>query len=436
MFPQMPYYPMDPDLSVLSYLGAASLAAGVAAGLAPALETLRQRLTPMLAGQDPLSRSGGRSRLRDVLIAAQVGMSLVLVSGTAIFFRAERAIASRDPSVDAAHVMLVPYEAPRGASAAFMPAISARLSSLTGVRSIAYAEGSGDGGARVPLLAVRGRGVESGRRVSIGVVSASYFTTMKQPMLLGQGFMQTSPAGSIQPLVISDALARLWWPSGDAVGALVDADDKRTFEVVGVVHADAVFTAGSADTIQGYALPPAEPRDGQLFLRFDGDAKGLQAAVHDVLHAMSPASAVDPVTLAAADARVASKFFIMVKMVGVLGISAIVLALVGVYGVVSYAASQRTQEIGVRMALGADRSDIVRLVLGRGLLLVIVGIGVGVAIALGASRVVASLLFNVSASDPITFVGVSLLLGAMALVASYVPAWRATRIDPASALKG
>ena len=118
---------------------------------------------------------------------------------------------------------------------------------------------------------------------------------------------------------------------------------------------------------------------------------------------------------------------------GGLGLLGLALALVGVYGVVSYAASQRTQEIGVRMALGAGRSDIVRLVLGRGLLLVIAGLGVGVAAALSVSRVMANLLFNVSASDPITFGGVALLLGSMALAASYVPAWRATRIDPAIA---
>jgi predicted permease len=114
MFPQMPYYPMDPDATVFSYLAAASLMAGVAAGLAPALESLRQRLTPMLTGHDMLSRAGGRSRMRDMLISAQLGMSIVLVAGTGLFLRAERAISSRDPAVDAAHVMTAPYEPPQG----------------------------------------------------------------------------------------------------------------------------------------------------------------------------------------------------------------------------------------------------------------------------------------------------------------------------------
>ncbi|HEX4565415.1 MAG TPA: ABC transporter permease [Vicinamibacterales bacterium] len=438
MFPQMPYYPMDPDVSVLSYLAAASLAAGIAAGLAPALETLRQRLTPMLAGQDPLARSGGRSRLRDVLIAAQVGMSLVLVAGTVLFFRVERAIASRDPSIDSAHVMLVPYEPPRGASAALMPAISTRVLRLPGVRSIAYVQGSGDY-ARPPMLVVRGRDVESGRRVPISVVSASYFATIKQPMLLGQGFGQANPAASIQPLVISDALARLWWPSGDAVGALVDADDRRAFEVVGVVHADAVFAAGSADTIQAYTLPPREPRDGQLFVRFDGDAKALQTEVHDVLRAVSPATAAEPITLAAADARVASNFFVMVKMVGTLGLSAIVLALVGIYGVVSFAVGRRTREIGIRMSLGASRSDIVRLVLRSGAPPIAMGIGAGLVLvvpaAIALTRVFQYTPVPLRAGDPLPYLLVAASLAVVAAATMLVPARRASAVTPSAALR-
>jgi ABC-type antimicrobial peptide transport system permease subunit len=121
---------------------------------------------------------------------------------------------------------------------------------------------------------------------------------------------------------------------------------------------------------------------------------------------------------------------------GALGLLGLALALVGVYGVVSYAASQRTQEIGVRMALGANRGQIMRLVLGRGLVLIAAGIVVGVVCALSVSHLMANLLFNVSPSDPATFVGVSLLLGTMALAASYVPAFRATRIEPAIALRG
>ena len=199
LIPQMPYYPMNPDATVISYLAAVSIGAGLMAGLAPVLETLRQRLTPMLAGHDPLARSGGRSRMRDALIAAQIGMSLVLVAGTALLLRAERAIASRDPSVDAAHVMTVTYAPPRGASPAFMSDLSQRLTALPGVRSIAYASSTDGGSLGAPLAFVSGRSREGGRHVPISVVSQSYFATMNQPLLQGRGFVGTTAASSLRP---------------------------------------------------------------------------------------------------------------------------------------------------------------------------------------------------------------------------------------------
>jgi predicted permease len=438
MFPQMPYYPMQPDAAVLSYLIAASLAAGVGAGLAPALETLRQRLTPMLAGQDPFAARGGRSRLRDVLISAQIGMSMILVAGTALMFRAGYALAARDPSVDAAHVMMAPYEPPRGASAAFMPAITARLRQLPGVRSVAYASSSGDG-VTPSLLVVQGRPPESGRHVPIGVVSASYFETMKRPLLQGAGFASTTAASSLPPLVVSDSLARTWWPAGGAIGSRVSAGNGRTFEVVGIVHADMPFTAGSADTIEGFTLPAVEPPFGTLFLRFEGDARALQAAVHDVLQEMSPAAATVPITLAAADADQASKFFIMVKMVGSLGVSAIVLALVGVYGVVSFAVGRRTREIGVRVALGATRGDIVRLVLVSGARPVAVGIGAGLVLvvpaAIALTRVFQYTPVPLHAGDPVPYLLVAVSLAFVAAVTMLVPARRASAVAPSVALR-
>jgi predicted lysophospholipase L1 biosynthesis ABC-type transport system permease subunit len=237
-------------------------------------------------------------------------------------------------------------------------------------------------------------------------------------------------------------MAHRFWPNQDPLGKRFRSTDlgNTWMEVVGVVK-DAKVQWIFADPEPFFYIPIAQHYLSlrMLQLRTAGDPAALAPMVSREIHAMDPHMPLFDVTPMTRTLEGPNGFFLiqMAAMFGGgLGLLGLVLALVGVYGVVSYAASQRTQEIGVRMALGADRSDIVRLVLGRGLLLVIVGIGVGVAIALGASRVVASLLFNVSASDPITFVGVSLLLGAMALVASYVPAWRATRIDPASALKG
>jgi len=438
LFPMMPYYPMQPDAAVVSYLLAASLAAGVGAGLAPALETLRQRLTPMLAGQDPLASRGGRSRLRDVLISAQIAMSVVLVSGTVLFFRASSALAVRDPSVDSAHVMTAPYEPPRGASAAFMTAMTGRLERLPGVRDVGYAASPREE-VRPPLLVVQGRPSESGRQVPIDLVSASYFETMRQPLLQGRGFASTSAASDFRPLVVSDGLARIWWPDGDAIGARVDAEDGRRFAVTGIVHADVPFAAGSADTIGAYTLPPAQAPLGTLFLRFDGDAKTLQTAVHGVLQEMSPAAATIPITLAAADEAQASKFFMLVKMVGALGVSAIVLALVGVYGVVSFAVGRRTREIGVRMALGASRADIMRLVLSSGAPPIAIGIGAGLVLVIPAAIALTRLFryapVPLRAGDPVPYLFVAVTMALVAALTMLLPARRASAIPPSTALR-
>jgi predicted permease len=441
MFPMMPQYPLEPDVAVLSYLTAASLTAGLVAGLAPAVESLRQRLAPTLAGHDALAHGAGRSRLRDVLIAAQMGMSLVLLAGTALFLRAERSIALRDPSVDAEHVMVASYEPPRGATAAFMPAIAGRMEELPGVRSVAYAGSSGGEGpfGDAPEMVVRGREAASARTVPLSGVSASYFATLKRPMFQGLGFAGAGQRAAIRPLVISDALARVWWPGTSAIGAEIDARDGRRFDVVGVVHADAVFTAGTADAIQAFTLALAPPPPGALFLRFDGDPSALKDAVRDVLREMSPSAPNVPTTLAEADAVSASKFMPLVEMVGTLGLTAIVLALVGVYGVVSFAVGRRTREIGVRMALGATRADIARLVLVSGAPPIGIGIVVGLLLlvpgVIALMRIFRYAPVPLHPVDPATYALVVVVLSAVAFLTMLVPARRASAVPPSEALR-
>jgi predicted permease len=437
LFPMMPYYPMNPDVTVFSYLAAASLAAGLIAGLAPAIESLKQRLTPMLAGQDAIARLGGRFGIRDVLIAAQIGMSLVLLAGTVIFLRAERAIALRDPSVDAAHVMMVPYDPHPGASAALMPALSARLRQLPGVHAIAYAAG-GDS-LPAPLLVVRGREISTQRTVPISVVSASFFDVMRRPMLQGRGFVEEQALSTVQPIVISDTLARVWWPDGSAIGAQLDSNDGRRYEVVGVTHADVAFTAGTADSIQAFVLAPSSPSPGDFFVRFEGDAVALQSLVRNVLRDLTPNAVGDPVTLAAADANTASKFMPLVEMVGSLGVIAIVLALVGVYGVVSFAVGRRTREIGVRMALGATRADIAHMVVSSAAPPIVAGIAVGLVLLIPAAVALARLFRDAPVplhpTDPVTYAVVVITLGAVALITVLVPARQASAVPPSEALR-
>jgi predicted permease len=441
-FPMMPTFPMNPDAAVFGYLAAASLLAGLTAGLVPAIESLRQRLTPMLAAQDVMAGISGRRGIRDVLIAAQIGMSLVLLAGTVLFLRAERAIALRDPAVDAAHVMIVPFEPPRGTSATLLPAMSARLRQVPGIRSIAYVAGGGGEFGDAPLMNIRGHSLETRRIVPLTVVSASYFDTMRQPMLQGRGFagMTATPdAATVRPLVISDALARLWWTNTSAVGAELEASDGRRFEVVGVVHADVAFSAGTADSIMAFALAPLAPASATFFIRFDGDVATLRSAVHGVAREMTPNAAVLPTTLAAADADIARKFMPFVEMVGSLGVTAIVLALVGVYGVVSFAVGRRTREIGVRMALGATRVDIARMVLSSSAPPIAFGIATGLVLLIPATialtRVFRYTPVPLHPTDPIPYAVVALTLALVAFGTMLVPARRASGVPPSVALR-
>lgn len=438
--PMMPFYPMEPDLAVFSYLAAASLATGVAAGLAPALDSLRQRLAPMLAGHDALAQGSGRSRLREGLIAAQLAMSLVLMAGTAIFLRAERAIALRSPSVDASHVLVASYVPSQNASGTLMATVSRRLAGLPGVGSVAYADGATERDwAVVPSVVVDGRPAETRRYVPINTVSASYFETMRVPLLQGRRFVTDDERATIRPLVISDALAQVWWPHGGAIGAHLLAHDGRRFEVIGVVHADVAFAGGSADTIQAFALAPEDAPPGNFYLRFAGDAGTLQTAVRDVLRELTPDAPPDPITLAAADAQEASTFMPLVEMVGSLGLTAIVLALVGVYGVVSFAVGRRTREIGVRMALGATRADIVGLVLGTGVPPIAEGVAGGLLLAIPAAIALTRLFrytpIPLRAGDPLTYAVVAMTLVAVALTTMLIPARRAASIVPSASLR-
>lgn len=440
LVPQMPFYPLDPDRVVFAYLTAVSLAAGAAAGLAPALETLRQRLSPMLAGHDALAQGGGRSRVRDVLIAAQLGMSLVLLAGTAIFLRAERAIALRDPSVDAAHVLVAAYAPPKGTSATVLPAMTRRLAELPGVRSVAYAAAAGDnGGSDVPWLGVAGRPAETRRRVPISVVSTSYFETLHVRLLQGRGFDVADRDATIRPIVIADALASVWWPDGGALGAHLTSDDGRRFVVRGIVHPDVAFAGGTADTIQAFAPASAAAPSGNFYLRFDGDATALQSAVRRVEREMTPDAPPDPITLAATDAQIAAKFMPMVEMVGSLGLMAIVLALVGVYGVVSFAVGRRTREIGVRIALGATGADITRLVLTAGVWPIVAGVCAGLVLvipgAIALSRIFRFTPIPLRVGDPVPYGLVAVGLVAVTLGTMLIPARRAAGTAPSEALR-
>jgi predicted permease len=441
LIPSMPFYPMQPDVAVFSYLTAAALTAGLAAGLMPAIESIRQRLTPALGAQDSLF--GGRpARSRDILVAAQVGMSVVLLAGTALFFRVERTLAAPDPSVDAAHVLVANYDPPAGASGEAFRQTVHRLADLPGVRAVAYARGaSAETQADTVVLSVRGGAEASPRRVAINRVSAGYFEAMYRRIVAGRALADDDTRTGTGRLVISEPLARAWGPRGGAIGAMVEAPDRRVYQVVGIVHGDLPLAGGAADPMQAYTLAPGDPPGGLLLLRFSGGAAAVQAAVRGVLRDLDlgPASAAMPTTLAAVDAAFAGRFMPIVDMVSTLGVTAIALALVGLYGVVSFAAGRRSREIGIRMALGATRVDVMRLVLATGVRPIAAGLTIGFVLvipgAIALSRVFQNTPVPLRAGDPAPYFAVAGLLVVAAFLTMIVPARRAAAVTPSISLR-
>ena len=438
LIPMMPFYPMQLDARVFVYLATASLIAGIGAGLTPAIESARLRLASTIGAADTLS-GGQVSRSRNTLIAAQVAMSLVLLAGTALLLRVEAALRAPDPTVDATHVLVANYDPPPLASASTFAATTARLAALAGVRSVAFARGSNGelGGEGTPMSV---RGASGGvRRVAMNVVSPSYFDTLNRSIVQGRALRDEDGRSPITPVVVSETLARLWWPRGGAIGAVLETQDRHSYEVVGVVRGDQPLAGGSFDPMQAYTLAGPNPSRGLLVVRFEGDAQPLRVAVREALRNLGPASSSEPTTLAAANASMAATFMPLVDMVGTVGVTAIVLALVGIYGVVSFSVGRRTREIGVRIALGATRADIMRLVLTTGARPIAAGLACGLTLAvpgaIALSRIFERTPVPLRAGDPLPYIVVAVLLALAALLAMSLPARRAAAVPASVSLR-
>jgi len=272
-------------------------------------------------------------------------------------------------------------------------------------------------------------------------VTPEYIDTIRPRLVKGRFIAPQDDEHGRRVVVVNQFLADRFWPNQDPIGKRFRSTDLKNewLEIVGVVR-NGKETGLFNDPASYFYVPLAQQYMSlrALQLRTAGDPSSLAPLIAREIRALDPDLPTFDVNTMERTIQGPNGFFLLrmgAIFGGVLGVLGLLLALVGVYGVVSYAASQRTQEIGVRMALGASRPEILRLVLGRGLVLIGIGVAFGVGAALMVSRLLSNFLFNVSSVDPITFIGVPLLLGVMALLASYIPAFRATRIDPAVALR-
>ena len=423
----MPVYQTAPDLPVMLYLGVIVLLAAIMAGLSPAAESLRADLHSAMKPGGSGAGSGARTR-RSFLVASQVAMSLVLLFCAGLFLRAQYTMFTADPGFETRHVLALSLQLP-------VSGIAAPLRAIPGVDSVAagFPLSTDEGDAATEEIRMPSQPAGAGKPAAIVSVSASYFDTLNIPLLHGRSVAKPREA------VVSQAFARSFFPNKDPLGESVLLPGGALASIVGVARDVQSEHPGTPDGPRLYQWRDLSAPVDSLLIRFHGDAAATSSRVRDILRRLDPDSQAAPRTLRAILDELAGRFSTMVQMVGILAALALSLAVLGIYGVVAFTVSQRTKELGIRMALGATKSMVVRLVLASGARAIAWGIAAGIAMALAAAQTVAIVLRRapvaIHPADPIAFVAVAAALALVAIAAMLRPAWRAAAADPMRALR-
>jgi predicted permease len=437
---------MKVDHTVLFVTLAVSVLASVVFGILPALRSSNMAPVEVLK-EETGSASGGihRAILSSALVVAQISLSLFLLVSAGLFIRSIRNAQRFNPGFNPDHVLLASFDLfPAGYSAEngieFDRQLLTKLEALPGVQSVSLAN-------YVPLgftfdtTTVNPEGYVPQPHESMDVndthVTPNYFRTMQIPLVSGRDFTAQDTQKSQPVVIVNQALADLYWPRQEAIGKRLHVyEDWRT--VVGIARNvsssrrlyDPPRPFVYIPLFQGYA------HAGIIHARVAGDPLIFATAVENTVHELDADLPVYDVTTLATHMKLATiGYRVAGTFVGAFGLLALILAAVGVYGVVAYSTRQRTHEIGIRMALGAQISDVFRLVLGKGLRLTFLGLAIGFVVSLGLTRFLGTLLFGVTTTDALTFSGVAILLCVVSLAACYIPARRATRVDPMIALR-
>ena len=425
------------DWRVVLFTAAISVATGVVFGLAPAL---RASAVPAARVLKEESQTGSlkKSRLRSALVVAQMAACVVLLAGAALCVRSLMNANAIDAGFDTHHIAMASLDpGSLGYTQAkindFYARLLERVEHLPGVISASYAQFLPLGTARSDTSVGKD---SSAMTVDEYLVEPGFFRTMGIPLLRGRDLTQKEADGDKPTaVVINETLARRLWPGEDPVGKrLTMRDDKTMSQVVGVVKDGKYHTLGEAPLAVVFRgqLPPGRT----LVMRTAGDSRTLLDEIRREVPIVDPLMAATGVQTI--EEYMALPLFparTVGWLLGVSGILAVVMTSIGLFGVIAYMVSQRTHEIGVRMALGARRSDVMKMVMGQGLRLTAIGLGIGSAAAFGASRLLSPLLYGIGANDPATMMAVALGLATIALSACYLPARKAMRVDPSVALR-
>jgi putative ABC transport system permease protein len=443
------------DLRVLAFAAVVSLAAALGPGMLPLRRHDRGDLSTELREGGARGGTAGRKRhrVRNTLVVAQVVLALVLLVGSGLMFRSFVALMAVDPGFDRDGILAVQVSVPpaevaesRAAEEVFRQ-LRERLGSQPGVVSVSAASGVPLGG-QLPLMShnLEDFPTEEGEpphMVHLTYVDPGYFETLGIPVVDGRTLGDGDAADAFRGLVVSRAYAERWWPEESALGRRLSVIGGDPWEIVGVV--ENVRHRGLQEdpekilyvpTLTGAAAEPQVARTRELLVRVAGEPLAFLSTVRrEVRELNSQLPVSNPRSLeAVARASAAATSFTM-AVLGAASLVALLLGLVGIYGVVSYVVAQRTREIGVRMALGATEGSVRRMVVLQGVGLAGIGIGAGLIIAIWASRLMDSLLYGVSSHDPVTYGLVAVTLLTVAALASWLPARRAAGVDPATALR-
>ena len=439
----------QPDLRVLIFSFLLAILSGVIFGLAPALQTARWDLTQGLRERAASTGGGvGRWNLRNLLVIAQIAVSLLLLIGSALFLKAFHKAQAIDPGFRMENLAIVTfdpglagYDKTRGAQVARSIVDQVRLDSRIASADLGQFVPLGFAGeGRTIIIEGRGENDERNRKIAnVSPITPGYLETMGIPLLRGRGLTEHDyDKNAPRVAVVDETMVRQFWPNEDAIGRrfrfLVD---NESIEVIGVARNAKAATLGEVPTPMVY-FPFNEVPDGgiTIFMHTNGAPGPLLSGTHRIIH---DADVHIPIiyekTIRDHMAFALWPSWMGAILLGSLGLLALVLASMGVYGVMAYSVSQRTRELGIRMALGAQARQVLQLVLRQGMALAAIGLLVGLFAAFGSTRLVGTLLYGVNPSDPLIFLGVTLLLAASALAACYFPARRALKIDPVIALR-
>jgi len=435
------------DNRVLGFTMLLSLLTGVVFGLVPAMQAARPDFNESLKDGGKGTGTGERnSRTRSVLVVAEIALALVLLVGAGLLILSFQRLQQVDPGFDPHHVLTMRLFLPEskygepGQSRIFNEQLLQRVAALPGVQAVGTTTQLPMRGGGDTYFKIEGRPFQGPNQQVTALnpaISHEYLRAMGIPLVKGRAFTEQETKETPHVVIINEAFARTHFPDEDPLGKRLIIDDGQPLpcEIIGVARDIRQFSLARESSPTMY-MPSIETARATLVVRTAGDPLALTSVVRAAVQSVDKDQPVANIRSMEEilSASVAQPRF-RTLLLGVFAAVALGLAAIGIYGVMSYTVVQRTHEIGIRMALGAQGSDVIRLVVTRGMALALGGVVVGIGTALALTRLLTGLLFNISATDPLTFVMIALLLTAVAFVACWIPARRATKVDPMVALR-